>query len=68
MSYVEPFSPLVPPVQALFYRCRKPQEGLPPLLIATADNVEDILRDEVGKVFAKVLEHAGVFKCDELEW
>ena len=31
----------------------------------TADNVEDILRDEVGKVFAKVLEHAGVFKCDE---
>lgn len=31
----------------------------------TADNVEDILRDEVGKVFAKVLEHAGVFKRDE---
>ncbi|MDE7219206.1 MAG: UDP-glucose--hexose-1-phosphate uridylyltransferase [Oscillospiraceae bacterium] len=31
----------------------------------TADNVEDILRDEVGKVFAQVLEHAGVFKCDE---
>ncbi len=31
----------------------------------TADNVEDILRDEVGEVFAKVLEHAGVFKCDE---
>ena len=27
--------------------------------------MEDILRDEVGKVFAKVLEHAGVFKCDE---
>ena len=24
-----------------------------------------ILRDEVGKVFAQVLEHAGVFKCDE---
>ncbi len=31
----------------------------------TADNVEAILRDEVGKVFAQVLEHAGVFKCDE---
>ncbi len=31
----------------------------------TADNVEEILQDEVGKVFAQVLEHAGVFKCDE---
>ncbi len=31
----------------------------------TADNVEGILRDEVGKVFAQVLEHAGVFKCGE---
>ena len=31
----------------------------------TADNVDAILRDEVGKVFAQVLEHAGVFKCDE---
>ena len=31
----------------------------------TADNVDGILRDEVGKVFAQVLEHAGVFKCDE---
>ena len=31
----------------------------------TAENVEGILRDEVGKVFAQVLEHAGVFKCDE---
>ena len=30
----------------------------------TAENVDDILRDEVGRVFAKVLEHAGVFKCD----
>ena len=30
----------------------------------TKDNVDGILRDEVGKVFAKVLEHAGVFKCD----
>ncbi|MBD5150654.1 MAG: UDP-glucose--hexose-1-phosphate uridylyltransferase [Oscillibacter sp.] len=31
----------------------------------TAENVDDILRDEVGHVFARVLEHAGVFKCDQ---
>jgi len=30
----------------------------------TADNVEKILRDEVGAIFARVLEHAGVYKCD----
>lgn len=29
-----------------------------------ADNIEGILKDEVGLVFAKVLEHAGVFKRD----
>ena len=29
----------------------------------TAENAEDILRREVGAVFAQVLEHAGVFKC-----
>ncbi|MGN1088996.1 MAG: UDP-glucose--hexose-1-phosphate uridylyltransferase [Huintestinicola sp.] len=28
----------------------------------TADNVSDVINDEIGKVFAKVLEHAGVFK------
>ncbi|MBQ7783172.1 MAG: UDP-glucose--hexose-1-phosphate uridylyltransferase, partial [Oscillospiraceae bacterium] len=28
----------------------------------TADNVRDVIRDEVGKVFAEVLEHAGVYK------
>ena len=28
----------------------------------TAENISDILREEVGAVFAKVLEHAGVFK------
>ena len=28
----------------------------------TKDNISAILRDEVGKVFAKVLEHAGVYK------
>ena len=30
-----------------------------------ASNVKDILNLEVGKVFCKVLEHAGVYKCDE---
>ncbi len=29
----------------------------------TAENAENILREEVGKAFAKVLEHAGVYKC-----
>ncbi len=31
----------------------------------TKDNITDILNAEVGKVFATVLEHAGVFKRDE---
>ncbi len=31
----------------------------------TRENAGDILREEVGKVFAKVLEHAGVYKCTE---
>jgi UDPglucose--hexose-1-phosphate uridylyltransferase len=31
----------------------------------TAENTEDILKKEIGIVFAKVLEHAGVFKRDE---
>ena len=31
----------------------------------TAENVDGILRDEVGQVFAQVLENAGVFKCDQ---
>lgn len=29
----------------------------------TAQNAEKILQQEIGKVFATVLEHAGVFKC-----
>ena len=29
----------------------------------TKDNAEDILKEEVGQVFAKVLEDAGVYKC-----
>jgi len=31
----------------------------------TRENVDEILRREVGAIFAKVLEHAGVYKCDE---
>ena len=31
----------------------------------TEENTEDILRGEIGKVFEKVLEHAGVYKRDE---
>ncbi len=30
-----------------------------------ANNVEEIIKAEIGKVFAKVLEHAGVYKRDE---
>ena len=30
-----------------------------------ADNAEDIIKDEIGQVFAKVLECAGVYKCNE---
>ena len=33
--------------------------------IFTAENVEDILKKEIGIVFMKVLEHAGVYKCTE---
>ena len=29
------------------------------------DNVEDILKEEIGQVFVKVLEDAGVYKCNE---
>ncbi len=31
----------------------------------TAENAMKILQDEVGKVFAQVLEHAGVYKCTD---
>ncbi len=30
----------------------------------TKETVDGILRDEVGEIFAKVLEHAGVYKCN----
>ena len=28
----------------------------------TADNADAVLKEEIGKVFCKVLEHAGVYK------
>ena len=31
----------------------------------TKEKADEILRQEVGAVFAKVLEHAGVYKCNE---
>ena len=31
----------------------------------TKENISGILQDEIGRVFVKVLECAGVFKCDE---
>lgn len=31
----------------------------------STENVDSILKDEIGKVFAKVLEHAGVYKRDD---
>ncbi|SER92162.1 UDP-glucose--hexose-1-phosphate uridylyltransferase [Lachnobacterium bovis] len=30
-----------------------------------ADNIDNILKQEIGKVFEQVLEDAGVYKCDE---
>ena len=31
----------------------------------TAENIDDVLREETGLVFSTVLEHAGVYKRDE---
>lgn len=31
----------------------------------TKDNIHEVVRDEIGKVFAKVLEYAGVYKWTE---
>ena len=31
----------------------------------TANNIHKVVQDEIGKVFAKVLECAGVYKCTE---
>ncbi len=38
-------------------------EFLPQYENVTEENIEDILKDETGKVFVRVLEDAGVFKC-----
>lgn len=38
---------------------------LPGYESVTSDNVEDILKKEVGRVFERVLEDAGVYKCNE---
>lgn len=41
------------------------EEFLPKYDAITDDNVQEILKEEVGLVFEKVLEDAGVFKCTE---
>ncbi len=39
------------------------EEFMPRYGEITAENIEGILQDEVGRVFARVLEDAGVYKC-----
>ena len=39
-------------------------EFLPNYPQISAENIEGILKDEIGKVFCQVLEDAGVYKCD----
>ena len=41
------------------------EEFLPKYASITAENVDQILQEEVGLVFARVLEDAGVYKCTE---
>lgn len=41
------------------------EEFLPAYDKVTEDNVMDILKEEVGKVFEQVLEDAGVYKCTD---
>lgn len=41
------------------------EEFLPKYEKIDSSNVQEILQKEVGLVFMKVLEHAGVYKCDE---
>ena len=31
----------------------------------TNENIDDILKSEIGNIFTKVLEHCGVFKWDD---
>ena len=46
-------------IAAQIAKCRKEKYTF------TAENVEEILKKEIGIVFMKVLEHAGVYKCTE---
>lgn len=39
------------------------EEFLPSYPDVNAENIEEILKEEVGKVFCRVLEDAGVYKC-----
>ena len=41
------------------------EEFLPGYDSVTRENVDAILQQEIGKVFCRVLEDAGVYKCDE---
>ena len=41
------------------------EEFLPKYDTVTVENVTEILHKEIGLVFSKVLEHAGVYKRDE---
>lgn len=40
-------------------------EFLPSYQMVTEENIDEILQKEVGLVFMKVLEHAGVYQCNE---
>lgn len=40
-------------------------EFLPQYDAVTEENLDEILKQEIGKVFVKVLEDAGVYKCTE---
>ena len=41
------------------------EEFLPKYGTVTKDNIEEIIRKEIGLVFSEVLEDAGVYKCTE---
>lgn len=41
------------------------EEFLPNYTDINADNIDTIIQDEIGKVFCKVLQHAGVYKNQE---
>ena len=41
------------------------EKFLPEYEEINADNIEEILQQEIGKVFVHVLEDAGVYKCTE---